>query len=395
VAIELTYALITPYSLLKSRTGGVIARLLSLCNLDLVAARLYAPSDAFAEAYADSFQEEEMPDKLRRLVSQYIRDTFRKNNRFGISNRCLALLFEGENAVRHLHDDVVGPISSDVRGNTVRGTYGDLVMSQQGEVVFFEPSVLVPATAPVARKQLRLLADYARRDGGILTDVLAFPQGARAETTLVIIKPDNFWRRSSVPGNIIDSFSRTGLYVVASKVLHMTAKQAEEFYRPVRETFVERLSPQLEEKLRAVLKENLEFAAPDEAVKSLALCLREANAEYEFRKIVNYMVGVDGDLSSRGRGKKGKCLALLYQGVDAINKIRAQLGATNPLKADEGTVRSIYGQDLMKNGAHASDSLENAERERRISGLWEEKGSSDFENIIRAYLDAGASARDG
>jgi nucleoside diphosphate kinase len=121
--------------------------------------------------------------------------------------------------------------------------------------------------------------------------------------------------------------------------------------------------------------------------------LRESNAEHEYRKIVNYMVGAEEDIFSKGRGRKGKCLALLYQGEDAISKIRAQLGATNPLKASEGTVRSIYGQDLMKNGAHASDSPENAERERRIIGLWEEKGPSDIEMIIKPYLEEPAAGR--
>lgn len=390
---ELTYVLITPYSLLKSRTGGVIARLLSRCNLELVAARMYAPSDECVNAFADTFKDEENPGLPKGLVSKYVGDMFKKNNRFGISNRFMVLLFEGGNAVHHLHDEVVGPLSPEMRGDTVRGTYGDIVMSQKGEVLFFEPSVLAPSSEEMARRQLKLLADYAQKDGGILTNVLSFPKGARVQTTLVIIKPDNFWRRSSLPGNIIDSFSRTGLYLVAAKVLHMTVKQGEDFYRPVRDMFVERLAPQLEERLRAICSENLEFRAPEGAIKALAVSLREANAEYEYRKIVNYMVGAEEDIFSKGHGRKGKCLALLYQGEDAIGKIRAQLGATNPLKASEGTVRSIYGQDLMKNGAHASDSPENAERERRIVGLREEKGPSDFESVLKPYFEEGAPGR--
>ena len=391
---ELTCVLITPYSLLKSRTGGVIARLLSRCNLELISARMYAPSDEFVDAFADTFKDEENPGLPKGMVSKYVHDMFKKNNRFGISNRFMVLLFEGRNAVRHLHDEVVGPLSPEMRGDTVRGTYGDIVVSQKGEVLFFEPTVLVPSSERMALAQLKLLADFASTDGGILTNVLTFPKGANVQTTLVIIKPDNFWRRSSLPGNIIDSFSRTGLYVVASKVLHMTVKQGEEFYKPVREMFVERLAPQLEDKLRAILAENLEFKAPEEALKGLANSLREANADHEYRKIVNYMVGADEDIFSKGRGRKGKCLALLYQGEDAISKIRSQLGATNPLKASEGTVRSIYGQDLMKNGAHASDSPENAGRERRIVGLWEEKGPSDFESCIRPFAEQHAPGRE-
>ena len=382
MASDLTYALITPYSLLKSRTGGVIARLLSLCNLDLVAARMYAPSDAFAEEYARSCQQEGSPPEIRPVVAEYVRSMFPRNNRFGISNRIMVLLFEGRNAVRRLHE-VVGPISRDVSGNTVRGTYGDFVTSQSGEVTFFEPAVLAPATEAEARIQLGLLAKYARPDGGILTNVLTFPKGTEVETVLVIIKPDNFVKRSSLPGNIIDVLSRTGLYIVAAKVFHMTVAQAEQFYRPVREMFVQRLAPQLEAELRRVLEAHFGFAFPDSAVRSMVHASREANAEHEFRKIVNYMAGDTGGASAGDF--KGKCFAMLYQGVDAIQKIRARLGATNPRNADAGTVRSIYGQDLMKNGAHASDSPENAERERRIIGLWEESGACDVESIVNTH----------
>jgi nucleoside diphosphate kinase len=386
MAKELTYVLITPYSLLKSRTGGVIGRLLSLCQLELVGARMYAPSDAFVDAYSKTIEDEDLPPSLKSVVRQYVNDNFRKNNKFGISNRFMVLLFEGENAVNHLYEDVVGPISQDVKGNTIRGTYGDLVVSQSGEMAFFEPSILTPSNPVAARRQLRLLADHAGADGGILTNVISFPPDTPAETTLVVIKPDNFWKRSALPGNIIDNFSRTGLYIVAAKTLYMTVRQGEEFYRPVRQAFVDKLRGQLERRVREVLSSAFEFRVPDEAVNALVDALKEANAEHEFRKIVSYMTSLDADLPPRTKGRRVRCLALLYQGVDAIKKIRAQLGATDPNKADEGTVRSIYGQDLMKNGAHASDSPENAERERRIIGFWEEKGPSDVEILINNYL---------
>ena len=86
--------------------------------------------------------------------------------------------------------------------------------------------------------------------------------------------------------------------------------------------------------------------------------------------------------------QRGKCLALVYQGVDAIEKVRNRLGATNPLEAAEGTVRSIYGYDLMRNGAHASDSPKTAERERRIVGLLEETETPDVVTLIYDYLKA-------
>ena len=46
MADELAYVMITPYSLHKSRTGGIIGRLVSLAKLDLVGIHVYAPSDA-------------------------------------------------------------------------------------------------------------------------------------------------------------------------------------------------------------------------------------------------------------------------------------------------------------------------------------------------------------
>jgi len=51
VAEQLAYALITPYSLYKSRTGGIIGRLLGSARLELVAARMFVFSDEFADAY--------------------------------------------------------------------------------------------------------------------------------------------------------------------------------------------------------------------------------------------------------------------------------------------------------------------------------------------------------
>ena len=51
---ELSYVLVTPYSIRKSRTGGIIARLISRTGLDLVAARMFAPSAELVEKYAAS-----------------------------------------------------------------------------------------------------------------------------------------------------------------------------------------------------------------------------------------------------------------------------------------------------------------------------------------------------
>jgi nucleoside diphosphate kinase len=304
----------------------------------------------------------------------------------------LLLLFEGPDAIRSLRDDVIGPLSASTKGDTVRGTYGDFVLSR-GKLAFFEPAVLMPATEEANRVQLRVLSDFAMKDGGILSNVLKFPEGAKVETTLVIIKPDNFMRASARPGNIIDVFSRTGLFIVGAKMLRFTRQQAEEFYGPLLQVFVRKLKGQVADRAAAALGAEFNFPIAEETKSTVADALKEANAEFEFRKIVNYMTGQDEAGALLPAAERGTCVALLYQGENAIAKIRRRLGATNPQEAEAGTVRSIYGYDLMKNGAHASDSAESAERERKIVGLWAERDSCDNKEIIDRFLAGAAEAR--
>jgi len=64
-----------------------------------------------------------------------------------------------------------------------------------------------------------------------------------------------------------------------------------------------------------------------------------------------------------------KCIAIVYEGVEAVRKIRDVLGQTDPSKAPPGSIRREFGQTIMVNAAHASDSVENAEREIRIIGV--------------------------
>jgi len=110
----------------------------------------------------------------------------------------------------------------------------------------------------------------------------------------------------------------------------------------------------------------------------------------EFNKIVEYMTGVNPeeitDPAEKATASKTKCLAMLYEGPGAVDKIRAVLGSTDPTKAEPGTVRSDFGRDLMRNGAHASDSPENADRERRIIGLDANRDDDEFTRTIRQYL---------
>jgi nucleoside diphosphate kinase len=59
-------------------------------------------------------------------------------------------------------------------------------------------------------------------------------------------------------------------------------------------------------------------------------------------------------------------MILIYEGENAIQKIRDVLGPTDPLKAPGGTIRREFGSSMMVNTAHASDSRESCEREKRI-----------------------------
>ncbi len=388
MAVELAYALITPYSLLKSRTGGIISRLLS-ADLELEAARMMAPSDEFVDRYKALLAGQSITSPLREALLDYCDAFLRPNNRMGISNRTMLLLFRGENATKTL-SDLVGPITRTPRGDTVRGTYGDYVLERDGRVHYFEPACLVCTEPRAMPDHLRLLAEFADRDGGIVTHAVKLPPDVRAETTLVILKPDNFRRGSARPGNIVDMFARTGLFIVGAKVLHLTVAQAEEFYGPLRKVFVDRLRANVARRAAESLRKAFEFDIPAEAIEQIGDILKVYNAECEFNRIVEYMTGRNpAKLTSPGeRHMPGaeKCLALLYHGEGAVEKIRDRLGTTNPREAKAGSIRSVYGDDLMRNAAHASDSLASAERERRIIGLWEDKPPCDVALIIGLYL---------
>jgi nucleoside-diphosphate kinase len=59
-------------------------------------------------------------------------------------------------------------------------------------------------------------------------------------------------------------------------------------------------------------------------------------------------------------------VALVVEGEGAIEGCRATNGATNPIKANPGTIRGDYGQTVARNLVHASDSTESAQREIAI-----------------------------
>ena len=135
---ELAFVLINPYTIAKSRTGGIIARYISRTGLDLVAARMFAPNEELAKAYA-----------------QLIRADLRWMTTFGLfwlitwsanmaptrpraRRRVMMLLFEGENAIQRVKE-VTGRIRPTNSGETVRDTYGDYILDASGAVHYLEP----------------------------------------------------------------------------------------------------------------------------------------------------------------------------------------------------------------------------------------------------------------
>jgi nucleoside diphosphate kinase len=70
--------------------------------------------------------------------------------------------------------------------------------------------------------------------------------------------------------------------------------------------------------------------------------------------------------------------------VEAVRKIRDILGPTDPSKAPPGSIRREFGQTIMVNAAHASDSPENAEREIRIVNVAE----NNFKKVVQDFYTA-------
>ena len=97
--------------------------------------------------------------------------------------------------------------------------------------------------------------------------------------------------------------------------------------------------------------------------------------------------------AEHGAPGRETCLALLYRGPNAIEQIRKTLGATNPDKAEGGTVRHMYGVNLMKNTAHASDSPASATRERKIVDLAKTERCCDVKETIDDYLASGGRSK--
>jgi nucleoside-diphosphate kinase len=149
------------------------------------------------------------------------------------------------------------------------------------------------------------------------------------QQTLILIKPDGLVK--SLTGNILTRLSETKLEIIAAKIVAVTPELATEHYKHLK-------------------------------------------AQPFFNELITYL---QGQLHNRR-----KVMAMVYSGEEAIAKVRALAGATNPEEAEPTSIRGAYGRITSKgvyeNVVHASSNAEEAEREIK---LW----FKPEEIIINAY----------
>jgi nucleoside diphosphate kinase len=384
---ELAYLIITPYSLHKSRTGGIFARLITRTGLELAGARMFSPSFELVQEYSRNIvsADDTQDRRIQEMIRDYILQNLAPDPKTGRRRRVMMLLFRGDEAVRKVRS-VIGNIGADRRGGeTIRDTYGDLILDDTGSVRYFEPAVLAAPNSGEVETKLKIWARYSDTDGGLLKNTLVYPTGQTPQQTLVLIKPDNFRFPTGRPGNVIDFFSRTGLYIIAIKVHQMSVAEAEEFYGPIREILRTRFGPLVGANAKTILEKELGFKVPPEQEKQLGEILGPIAGDHQFENIIRFMSGrspseVDPNLKSEPGSEK--CIALVYEGVDAVRKIRDVLGPTDPNKAPPGSIRREFGQSIMVNAAHASDSEENAQREIAIIRMGKE---NTFRRVVEDF----------
>ena len=125
------------------------------------------------------------------------------------------------------------------------------------------------------------------------------------EQTLSIIKPDAVER--NLENELKDFFTKNGLKIIKNKKVHITKEEAAEFYK------VHQTKP-------------------------------------FYKNLCNYL-------------SSGPIVVMVLEGEGAVSKNRQIMGATDPLKAEKGTLRKMYGLSIDKNSLHGSDSVDNAKTE--------------------------------
>lgn len=128
------------------------------------------------------------------------------------------------------------------------------------------------------------------------------------ERSLVLIKPDAMQR--GLAGTIITHLEKQGLKMVALKMLHLDKALAQRHY--------------------AIHKDKPFFDS-----------------------LVNYITSAP-------------IIAIIFEGKKAVEVIRKTMGATDPAKAEAGTIRGDFGLDIEHNTIHGSDSMETATEEIKL-----------------------------
>ena len=91
--------------------------------------------------------------------------------------------------------------------------------------------------------------------------------------------------------------------------------------------------------------------------KKIKISKEEASEFYKVHQTKPFYDDLCAYLSS------GPIIVMILEGDNAVLKNRELMGATDPLKAEEGTLRKMYGISIDKNSVHGSDSVENAKIE--------------------------------
>ena len=91
--------------------------------------------------------------------------------------------------------------------------------------------------------------------------------------------------------------------------------------------------------------------------KKVKISKEEASEFYKMHQTKSFYNDLCNYLSS------GPIVVMILEGENAISKNRQLMGATDPIKAEKGTLRKMYGISIDKNSVHGSDSIENAKTE--------------------------------
>lgn len=328
---------------------------------------MFGPSQALADAYAELIlSNEDREPALNRLFSDYIRRWYAPDPATGRPRRVMMLLFTGDNAVEKIASAAGTPRPEWHAGETIRDTYGDYVAASEKCPVHFEPAVFIATSASRAAMSLELWSKYSETDGGLIEHGADVDEGHGVQKTLVLLKPDNFRAASLRVGNIIDLFSRSGLKIVGIRILRMTLKQARDFYGSVHGVLRRRNRSEVSENIDRLFQETYGVQLTDPLRSRVVDQIGDQMGDHEFDRLLAYLTGACAENPTPDAGGGESCLALVYKGTSAIEKIRHLLGSTDPRRALPGSVRYEFGSDIMANAAHASDSPDSVERELGI-----------------------------